>query len=137
VVSIGRTQVWASDESLWREAVGRAPDKLRPRIQLSRSVGIEEALALLAEAARMAPDDATVPAETGRVLLAAGRPAEALAQFGRALALAPRDANNYNNRGVALQALGQTEAARGDFRRALDLDPGLAAARENLRKLAP
>jgi Flp pilus assembly protein TadD len=71
------------------------------------------------------------------VLLAAGRPAEALAQFGRALALAPRDANNYNNRGVALQALGQTEAARGDFRRALELDPGLAAARENLRKLAP
>ena len=137
VVSIGRTQVWASDESLWREAVLRAPDKVRPRIQLSRSVGTEEALALLAEARRMAPDDATVAAETGRVLLAAGRPAEALAQFGRALALAPGDANNYNNRGVALQALGQTEAARADFKRALELDPGLAAARENLRKLAP
>jgi len=137
VVSIGRTQVWASDESLWREAVRRAPDKVRPRIQLSRSVGTQEALALLAEASRIAPDDATVAAETGRVLLAAGRPAEALAQFGRALALAPRDANNYNNRGVALQALGQTEAARGDFRRALELDPSLAAARENLRKLAP
>ena len=137
VVSFGRTQVWASDESLWREAVLRAPDKVRPRIQLSRSVGTEEALALLAEARRMAPDDATVAAETGRVLLAAGRPAEALAQFGRALALAPGDANNYNNRGVALQALGQTEAARADFKRALELDPGLAAARENLRKLAP
>src|ERR1035438_9714603 len=73
VVSFGRTQVWASDESLWREAVLRAPDKVRPRIQLSRSVGTEEALALLAEARRMAPDDATVAAETGRVLLAAGR----------------------------------------------------------------
>ena len=130
VVSIGRTQVWASDESLWREAVRRAPDKVRPRIQLSRSVGTQEALALLAEASRIAPDDASPSAETGRVLLAAGRPAEALAQFGRALALAPRDANNYNNRGVALQALGQTEAARGDFRRALELDPSLAAARE-------
>ncbi len=137
VVSIGRTQVWASDESLWREAVRRAPDKVRPRIQLSRSVGTEEALALLAEARRIAPDDAAVAAETGRVLLAASRPAEALAHFGRALALAPRDANNYNNRGVALQALGQTEAARGDFKRAIELDPGLAAARENLRKLAP
>jgi tetratricopeptide (TPR) repeat protein len=137
VVSIGRTQVWASDESLWREAVRRAPDKVRPRIQLSRSVGTEEALALLADAGRIAPDDPDVAAETGRVLLAAGRPAEALAHFGRALALAPRDANNYNNRGVALQALGQTEAARGDFTRALELDPGLAAARENLMKLAP
>ena len=137
LVSIGRTQVWASDESLWREAVRRAPDKLRPRIQLSRSVGTGEALALLAEARRIAPDDPAVAAETGRVLLAAGRPAEALAQFGRALALAPGDANNYNNRGVALQALGQTSAARADFKRALELDPGLAAARENLRKLAP
>ena len=135
-VSIGRTDVWSSDESLWREAVSRAPEKLRPRIQLSRSVGTEEALAQLAEARRIAPDDAAVAAETGRVLLAAGRPADALAHFGRALGLAPRDANNYNNRGVALQALGQTEAARGDFERALSLDPGLAAARENLRKLA-
>jgi len=137
VVSIGRTQVWASDESLWREAVRRAPHKVRPRIQLSRSVGTGEALALLAEASRIAPDDPDVAAETGRVLLAAGRPAEALAQFGRALALAPGDANNYNNRGVALQALGQTSAARADFKRAIELDPGLAAARENLRKLAP
>jgi tetratricopeptide (TPR) repeat protein len=137
VVSIGRTEVWSSDESLWREAVARAPDKVRPRIQLSRNVGAEEALAQLAEARRISPSDPTVAAETGRVLLAAGRPALALTEFGRALALDPRDANNYNNRGVALQALGQTEAARADFRRAIALDPGLAAARENLRKLAP
>jgi Flp pilus assembly protein TadD len=78
-----------------------------------------------------------VAAETGRVLLVAGRAGEALAAFGRALALAPRDANNYNNRGVALEALGQTDAARQDFQRALVLDPGLKAARDNLRKLAP
>jgi len=137
VLSIGRTQVWASDESLWREAVRRAPDKVRPRIQLARNVETAEALGLLEEARRIAPDDPAVAAETGRVLLAAGRAGEALTQFGRALALAPRDANNYNNRGVALEALGQTEAARDDFERALELDPGLAAARENLRKLAP
>ena len=136
-VSIGRTEVWASDESLWREAVRRAPDKVRPRIQLSRSVETGEALALLGEARRIAPDDPAVAAETGRVLLAAGRPAEALAEFGRALALAPRDADNYNNRGVALEALGQTAAARADFQRALEVDPDLNAARENLRKLAP
>jgi len=104
---------------------------------LSRSVGTVEALAQLSVARRLAPDDPAVAAETGRVLLAAGRPAEALAHFGRALALAPRDAHNYNNRGVALQALRQTDAARDDFKRALALDPGLDAARENLRKMAP
>ncbi|HEV2444831.1 MAG TPA: tetratricopeptide repeat protein [Candidatus Sulfopaludibacter sp.] len=134
-VSVARTQVWMSDERLWREAVERAPDKVRPKVQLSRNVAPAEALTLLAEARRLAPNDPAVAAETGKVLLAAGRPAEALAEFGRALALAPRDAGNFNNRGVALAALGQSAAARQDFERALALDPSLAGARENLRKL--
>jgi len=136
-VSFSRTQVWLSEETLWREAMRRAPGKVRPKIQLSRAVAPAEALDLLADARRLAPDDPAVPTETGRVLLTARRPAEALAEFGRALALAPRDARNYNNRGVALAALGQTAAARADFERALQADPKLATARENLQRLAP
>lgn len=134
-VAITRTEVWMSDQRLWREAVAAAPDKVRPRIQLSRSVPPEEALALLAGARRIAPDDPAVATEAGKVLIASGKPAAALAEFGRALALAPRDPANLNNRGVALAALGQNEAARLDFERALALDPTLASARENLRKL--
>ena len=133
--AFARTEVWMSDERLWREAVAEAPLKVRPKIQLSRSVPPAEALQLLAEARRLAPNDPAVAAETGKILVASGRPAEALAEFGRALGLAPRDANNFNNRGVALAALGQTDAARQDFQRALSLDPNLAVARENLRKL--
>jgi tetratricopeptide (TPR) repeat protein len=135
-LAFGRTQVWMSDESLWREAVLRSPEKVRPKLQLARQIPAPEALNLLADARRLAPDDPEVATETGKVLLAANRPAEALAQFGRALALNPRDARNYNNRGVALQALGQTEAARQDFVRAVALDPNLTAARENLTRLA-
>ena len=135
VVSIARTQVWRSDETLWREAVQRAPYKVRPKIQLARNVPHLEALALLAEARKLAPDDAGVAEETGKTLLAEGQPAAALAEFGRALALGPRDARNYNNRGVALQALGQTAAARQDFARALAIDPALDEARRNLRSL--
>ena len=134
-LSIARTYVWMSDERLWREAVEAAPDKLRPKIQLSRSVPPAEALALLRDARRIAPNDPAVPAETGKVLLASGQPAEALQEFGRALALAPRDPNNYNNRGVALAAMGQYAAARLDFQRALQLDPALQTARDNLQKL--
>jgi Flp pilus assembly protein TadD len=124
-----------SDERLWREAMAEAPDKVRPKIQLSRNVPPAEALALLADARRLAPNDPAIAAETGKVLMAADQPAKALAEFGRALALAPRDATNLNNRGVALAALGQNDAARQDFERALALDPSLQAARENLRKL--
>ena len=133
--SVFRTQVWRSDEALWRDALAHAPRKVRPRIQLARSVSTPEALRLLEEARRLAPRDPAVAVETGRTLLAAGNPAAALGEFGRALALDPRDAGNYNNRGVALAALGQTEAARRDFQRALELAPGLATAVENLRKM--
>jgi len=135
VVSLLRSQVWMSEESLWREAVRRAPDKVRPKIQLARHVPAAEAMALLVEARRLAPYDPAVAAESGKTLLEEGQPAAALAEFGRALALDPRDARNYNNRGVALAALGQTDAARQDFGRALAIDPGLTEAARNLRAL--
>ncbi len=134
-VSMGRTQVWMTEESLWREAVRRAPDKVRPKIQLARAVPAAEALELLARARNLAPLDPAVAAETGKILLSEGQPAAALQEFGRALALDPLDARNFNNRGVALDALGQTEAARQDFEHALRIDPGLIEARQNLEKL--
>jgi Flp pilus assembly protein TadD len=127
--------VWMSDEALWTEAVRRSPDKVRPKVQLARSVRAGRALELLSQARELAPNDPSVAAEIGKTLLDEGQPDAALTEFGRALALDPRDARSYNNRGVALQQLGQTEAARADFRRALEIDPYLNEARENLRKL--
>jgi tetratricopeptide (TPR) repeat protein len=134
-VSMGRTQVWMTEERLWREAVRRAPEKVRPKIQLARAVPAAEALELLARARDLAPYDPAVAAETGKILLSEDQPAAALEEFGRALALDPLDARNFNNRGVALDALGQTEAARQDFERALQMDAGLIEARQNLEKL--
>jgi tetratricopeptide (TPR) repeat protein len=136
-ISVGRTYVWMSDERLWREAVAHAPDKIRPKIQLSRDVPPAEALDLLSQARRLAPGNPAVATETGKVLLAQGNAAAALTEFGRALALDPRDAQNYNNRGVALQALGLADAARQDYRRALAIDPSLTEARRNLSRLGP
>jgi tetratricopeptide (TPR) repeat protein len=135
LVSVARTQVWMTEESLWREAVDRAPEKVRPRIQLSRALPAAAALEVLAQARNLAPYDPAVAAETGKTLLSEGQPDAALQEFGRALALDPRNALNLNNRGVALEALGQTEAARADFERALQIDPGLMEARQNLQKL--
>jgi len=135
LVSVGRTEVWTSDETLWREAVERAPDKVRPKIQLARALPAAKALELLSQARELAPHDPAVAAEMGKTLLAEGQPAAALPEFGRALALDPRDARNFNNRGVALAALGQTDAARADFERALGMDPGLKEARENLLRI--
>ena len=134
-LAMARTSVWRTEESLWREAVERAPEKVRPKIQLARVLPAAQALELLNRARAQAPYDPAIAAETGKVLLAEGQPEAALEEFGRALALAPRDARNLNNRGVALQALWQTDAARQDFQRALQIDPSLTEARENLEKI--
>jgi tetratricopeptide (TPR) repeat protein len=130
-----RTWVWLSDERLWREAVRRAPDQVRPKVQLAHAVRAAEALDLLGQARELDPHDPDVPAAIGKVLLDEGQPDAALTEFTRALALDPRNAVNLNNRGVALAEIGQTEAARLDFERALAIDPDLAEARENLNKL--
>ena len=132
-LSIGRMQVWLTEQSLWEEAERRAPGKVRPKIQLARAVGGERALELLRAARAIPPEDPQVASEMGRLYLESGRASEALPEFGRALALEPRNPRALSNRGAALLALGQAEAARRDFERALAIDPCLFEARLNLR----
>jgi Flp pilus assembly protein TadD len=115
----------------------RAPDKVRPKLQLARALPVAKALELLNQTRLSAPYDASIAAEMGKILLTEGQADAALEEFGRALALEPMNPQYINNRGVALQALGQTEAARADFLRALQFDPNLAEARDNLARLPP
>jgi 4-amino-4-deoxy-L-arabinose transferase-like glycosyltransferase len=135
LLSVQRTVVWMNDESLWSEAVERAPNKVRPKIQLARALPAGKALELLGKARAENPNEPAIPAEAGRILLSEGQADAALEEFGRALALSPTDARYVNNRGAALMALGQYDAARGDFERALRMDPALSDARENVAKL--
>ncbi len=135
VLSVFQTQTWRTGESLWTQAVERAPNKLRPKIQLSRSVDPTRALPILEQAKSLAPDDPVVASEMGRVYVMLGFPDKALAQFGRALALQPNNAQALTNRGAALQLLQQTDAARHDFARALEIDPCLLEARKNAEQL--
>src|ERR1035437_1706716 len=64
-VGMGRTHVWMTEERLWREAVRRAPEKVRPKIQLARAVPAAGALELLAAARRLAPYDPAVGGPAG------------------------------------------------------------------------
>lgn len=129
------TSMWRSPAALWSEAVERAPEKVRPRLQLARSIPPELGLEVLKQSEQVAPDSAEIAAERGRILLEINRPAEALSAFGRALALDPGDARTINNRGAALAALGQPDAARADFERALARDPCLFDAQLNLLRM--
>ena len=134
-LSVVRTATWRTEEALWTDAVAKAPTKIRPRIQLSRTVEPVRALPMLEQAKQMAPEDSRIPSEEGRIYLSLGRPDRALPEFGRALALSPHSVDALNNRGVALLALDQKEAARADFERALAIDPCQFDARLNLSRL--
>ena len=134
-VSIHYTGLWRDPEALWSEAARHAPGKLRPKLQLARALPPDHAMAILEQARIMAPEDPSVPAEQGRLLLSLGHPADALGAFGRALSLAPNDPQALNNRGAALLALSQSDAARADFERALSRDPCLFDARLNLARM--
>lgn len=134
-LSIQRSLVWRTELSLWTDAVAKAPAKIRPRIQLARALPPGEALPVLEEAERLAPDNPGIAADKGRAYLELGQPAQALTAFGKALALMPNDAQAFNNRGAALLALGQKDAAVADFERALTVDPCQVDARMNLSHL--
>lgn len=131
-ISTRRMEVWSSNSKLWTEALDRAPDKLRPRIQLARAVEPTRALGILLDAEKLHPNATDVNTELGRVYLEMGRPDMALSEFGVALARNPHDPRAINNRGAALLALGQEDPAKLDFERALQIDPCFADARRNL-----
>ncbi len=135
LLSVIQTQTWRTGESLWTQAVERAPNKVRPKIQLSRSVDPGRALPILEQSKRLAPDDPVVASELGRVYAMSGFADKALAEFGRALALQPNNPQALTNRGAALQLLQQMDAARQDFERALEIDPCLPEARRNASQL--
>ncbi len=134
-LSVAQTVVWQSPQALWMEASRRAPEKVRPMRQLARVLPAAQAVELLEQAKRQAPEDAGVATDYGVALLRAGKPELALSEFGRALALEPGSAAAIHNRGLALLALGQKEAAEGDFRRALERDACLYDALVNLRRM--
>ncbi len=134
-LSFLRTATWQKEETLWADAVEKAPAKVRPRIQLARAVEPARALEILEQAQRISPEDPQIPSEQGRIYLNLGRPAQALVEFGRAVALAPGSADALNNRGAALLALDQRDAAVQDFERALKIDPCQFNARLNLHRL--
>jgi hypothetical protein len=134
-LSFVRTSIWRTEESLWTDAVEKAPGKLRPKIQLARAVEPQRGLEILEGAKRISPSDPRIPSEEGRIYLAMGRSSDALIEFGRALALNPRSPDALNNRGAALLALDQKDAARQDFERALSIDPCQFDARLNLFRL--
>ena len=137
-LTVRRTQVWVSSESLWRDAVEKSPNKVRPKLQLARAledggaVRLAERQELIEQARRLEPRNPLPLAELGVFHLQRGDPAEALATFEQARELAPEDPQIRANIGSSLWLLGRRVEAVEAFRTALALDPCNFDARNNL-----
>jgi protein O-mannosyl-transferase len=138
VLSWQRTQVWMTEESLWRDTVEKSPGKARPKLQLARALGAQgpgregEQLGLLQEARTVAPHDPDVTTELGVFYLQRADPERALRLFDEALGQSSERPQALANRGAALFLLGRREEAIADWRSALAEDPCNFDARNNL-----
>lgn len=97
---------------------------------------LDEALALLRRALKVAPEAVGVMNALGLVLSRLGRFEEAAAAFGDALARAADFAPARANRGTVLRAMGRDAAALADFEAALAADPANLIALDGLAALA-
>lgn len=111
-LSMQRSEIWRTPETLWTDAVEKAPQMPRPHLYL------------------------------GNVHKEQGRNQEALGAYRRALTVNPQILSGgdllsiYNNMGAVYLALGDNESAVQWYRRAIDLDPEYTKARDALEGLA-
>lgn len=84
---------------------------------------LEDALVVLDQALKIAPNDATIINSIGVCYSKLAKPQNALAAFDDALMLNPDFAHAHNGRGLALQSLGDKDAARLAQLRAAEIDP--------------
>ena len=110
-LSLQRSLVWQTPETLWADALQKAPRMPRPHLFI------------------------------GDVYKGQGRTEEALAAYQRALTVNPEILSGgdllaiYNNTGAAYLSLGRNEEAIGWYRKALTIDPDYSKAREALEGL--
>ena len=105
-------------------------------LELERQGRVPEAVHLLEQAVRIAPDDQGSRNALGLCLQQLERPAEALVQFEILLKLNPDLPYGHTSRGNALLALGNIAGAEESYQRALDLDANQCLALAGLAHIA-
>jgi Flp pilus assembly protein TadD len=132
--NLGSTLLLAGDAAAAADALDRAAalreDLVPIQINLAMAraaLGDGEGAAEAAAAAvRLAPGDAGLRLEAGRIFGRVGRHAEAVAQIEAAARIAPREPQIRLELGLARAAIGDLEGAEREYRAALALAPGWA-----------
>lgn len=136
ILTLQRNEVWASEVSLWEDAVTKAPANARAQLNLAlvhkREGRMDEALDRLERGLLLNPAYADAWVALGDVYMGRGEAVAARTAFERALALNPDQAGVYHNLGNLSYHAGDPSGAVALFERALVCDPRFVEARNNL-----
>jgi protein O-GlcNAc transferase len=134
-VALQRSGRLAEAENLYLQVLAADPRDFTARhllgVTRAQSGRMDEALADIALALQIKPDDPEGVLNHANVLKMLDRLGEALAGFERALILKPGWPQAENNRGTVLQALGRYREALAAYDRALAAAPGYTEALNN------
>jgi tetratricopeptide (TPR) repeat protein len=133
-----RSQVYASSDTLWADALAKNPKAWVGYYNLGTDLvqegQIDEAITQYEKAVELNPNYVEAQNNLGGALAQKGRLDEAILHCQQALALDPNVPDAHNNLGIALAQKGELAAAILQFQEALRLKPDYGDAQRNLAK---
>lgn len=131
-LTVVRNRVWATPETLWRDAVAKSPGKARPHMGLGVAYGQagrwREARHHLERAVALAPTSSQAWTNLGNVELSTGNFVAAARAYRKALEIRPEHVKAWHNLGVCLDRAGDVDGAGQAYEGALGEDPRYAPA---------
>lgn len=121
--------------AFWGTRFDREPQNAEVGVQYSsalRKIGSnDEAVKVMAKAAKSNPDSIAVNLEYGKALVEAGRSFEAVRYFETVVVAEPNNWRARSAYGVALDQIGENELARAEYDKALLVAPGAVSVINN------
>jgi tetratricopeptide (TPR) repeat protein len=131
-----RNCVYADEESLWKDNVGKNPNAWMAHISLADVLAgtgrAPEAIAHYEQALRIEPEWGQGHFNLAVTLVQLGRLDEAIGQYEQVLRIQPDLAEAHNNLGTALRQLGRPDEAIAHYEQAIRIQPDFAGAHINL-----
>ncbi|MBU0717827.1 MAG: tetratricopeptide repeat protein [Planctomycetes bacterium] len=132
-VTFQRNRVYASELSVWRDVVAKAPHNARAHLNLGAATqNINEAIRAFREAARLKTDYVDAYFNLARAYTVTGRTDEAIDAYRLAIHYDPQFASAHLNLGNLLSDQGRTAEAMAAYQDALEADPTNYKAHQNL-----
>ena len=132
IATAGRNRTWGDEETLWRDAVEKAPNNPRAWLNAGHAaMGAghdEEARRMLLRALDLSPCYAYVLINLSALEVKSGDADASLRWANRAVRCNPRFALTHYQRAAALQRLDRTDKALAAYRKTTELDPRHAGA---------